>query len=1714
MILNPYFSEKVRFWLALFLVFGGFILNAQNITETRWYFGNSPENLVFDRNGRDVYLETTQSTPFGTGGAVTITDQFTGNLLFYSDGEQVFDASHAEIPSVSGGTNLTGNPAINSPAVAAPVTGNPGQFYIFTNPGTNAPNEIQYSIVDMNLAGNGSAQFPLGDATMLNQGTGLADPSEAMTVIPLGDGETFWLLTQDRNTFEIRVTEINNGGIGATINYDFTDGTNPGFQASHFAFNEDSLWLAVAPQLPNRNIWFLTFDPSTGVPTFDHQLLSTGFNDGAGESVYDVEWSNDGSKLYFSRFGGTGDVGNIYQIDFNDPAETVNPILANPINRSYGLKRAIDGRIYHLYQQTSTSSFELGRINQPDSIPDSVAYQQIVFPDDFVARQFPEFTPAYNFTFDTLNFDYIDSCSGNVTKFFPIIEPVPQNVFWTLEPGVGTNAYMPLYSYQTPGGFMVSLTAEINGITQTVTKPVDILMNDLMVDLGNDTTICVDEILTLDAGMGESFVWNTGDSTQTIDVDTAGTYWVEVTSTTGCTGFDDIEITEYGVANQVSNQWYFGEQAGIEFTGGAQAILDANNMMASEGCATISDINGKLLFYTNGFTVWNREHEVMSNGDTIGGEQPAAQSAIIMPFNGDATMYYIFTTESVYGDGEYALKYSIVDMKEDTGKGRVIVKNRMIMDNSTERVTASGFTGNDIIVAHEFGNNTFRSFFTNPNGFFAALYSPVGEVHQFTQELSGTGYMKISPAQNTIAVNIPGTNQVEIFDFNAGVVTNPRLINTGEPNLYGLEYSSAGIKLYLTTTGANSKLIQYDLDSLNSMNPAADIEATKFDGYVQGPDYGALQNGPDGVMYMAVDNSGTIGTVNNSNGDDAGASFNPSGFDLQGRTSRLGLPNFAQNQSPPLQQPSMTVTVGCVGQPSTFTGVGRDNVIENYLWIFGDGQSAVGQDTTHTYAAPGIYTVQLELSNRCDVDTILTQTIEIFTLPQEPTVPQDTALCDQPIVLTAWPVDNPDFSYYWSTGQTTREILVSDPAIIDVAIIDNTTGCSSDTLQVLMADARPAVNLGPDLTLCQTDLIVTLDTQIPNSTYSWSIDGAVMGNNRTFDVTTTNSGSFQYTVEVTNSFGCIGRDTVNVTVLPAPDIAVASNPTTGCGNNDGSFDITFNTTGSYSYQLAGPSNVGPATSDGPATVSVPNLIPGNYTLTVTDIITGCVLLNLEQIEDPGALGLTANAPDACIGDGTIDLNFTTPPVGNFDVSILYEDGSSVFSSTLTSPHANPVVANLDTGTYSISVRDLTAPNCVETETVRIALLSPQPSFTFDATQEICGTQGDIFVTDGTGGAATYSWTGPNGFSSTGDTVTVTDAGTYTVTADGAGFCPLIETIDVVFNSDPVVDVTVTGDPCEGMVVLNANVSNGSGTFVYLWSDGSQAPQNTVSTSGTYMVTVLDQFTSCTVTSSPVDVTIEAMFEVTLTTQPDCDNNGDVFLIATTNYFDPSITYEWRNSSGTVLPGTDSILTISTSDRYIVTATNETGTCMVSDSLNLVVFPIDPEDLILPQRATYCSADATDPQVELDPGIFNTYEWRLLPDPTIVSTDPTLTVSTEGTYEVTVFNGFTCTTDIVEVVEDCRPVIHAPNAFSPGNANGINDEFFVFPNDYVDQFEIFIYSRWGELVFHSNVLDFRWDGIYRGTLLPVGTFAYVLKFSSTLEPELGTIEQYGSVTLIR
>ena len=84
---------------------------------------------------------------------------------------------------------------------------------------------------------------------------------------------------------------------------------------------------------------------------------------------------------------------------------------------------------------------------------------------------------------------------------------------------------------------------------------------------------------------------------------------------------------------QEAANWYFGVGAGLSFTSGEAVPLTNGVLNTIEGSASISDRNGNLLFYTDGSTVYNRNHQVMLNGSDLKGNVSSTQSAIIVPRN-------------------------------------------------------------------------------------------------------------------------------------------------------------------------------------------------------------------------------------------------------------------------------------------------------------------------------------------------------------------------------------------------------------------------------------------------------------------------------------------------------------------------------------------------------------------------------------------------------------------------------------------------------------------------------------------------------------------------------------------------------------------------------------------------------------------------------------------------------------------------------------------------------------------------------------------------------------------------------------------------------------------------------------------------------------------------------------------------------------------------
>ena len=94
-----------------------------------------------------------------------------------------------------------------------------------------------------------------------------------------------------------------------------------------------------------------------------------------------------------------------------------------------------------------------------------------------------------------------------------------------------------------------------------------------------------------------------------------------------------------------TTNWYFGNTAGLTFNSGAPIALTNGVLITTEGVATISDNSGNLLFYTDGVTVYNRIHGVMTNGTGLFGDASSTQSAIIVQKPGTTNIYYIFTSK-------------------------------------------------------------------------------------------------------------------------------------------------------------------------------------------------------------------------------------------------------------------------------------------------------------------------------------------------------------------------------------------------------------------------------------------------------------------------------------------------------------------------------------------------------------------------------------------------------------------------------------------------------------------------------------------------------------------------------------------------------------------------------------------------------------------------------------------------------------------------------------------------------------------------------------------------------------------------------------------------------------------------------------------------------------------------------------------------------------
>jgi hypothetical protein len=306
--------------------------------------------------------------------------------------------------------------------------------------------------------------------------------------------------------------------------------------------------------------------------------------------------------------------------------------------------------------------------------------------------------------------------------------------------------------------------------------------------------------------------------------------------------------------------WYFGDSAGVNFNTIPPSALTNGAMSTWEGCATIADTNGNLLFYTNGVKIWNKNHQFMDNGTGLLGNISSTQSAIIVPQPGNDSIFFLFNT---YDNG---LFYSRININLNGGLGRVVEKNVLLQVPMTEKI-AGCFHSNqkDVwVVAHEHGSNNFCSYLITSDGLIKCpIISSVGLVYNNPSYGYDVGQLKISKNGTRIAVVSYFSYRIELFSFNSltGIVSNPvtwLTTNTGSLT-YGVEFSSNNKKLYVTETGNTGKYLkQFDISTSDTalINQSRVILDT-FPPFLA---YG-LQMGIDGRIYMARKDSTFLSVI-------------------------------------------------------------------------------------------------------------------------------------------------------------------------------------------------------------------------------------------------------------------------------------------------------------------------------------------------------------------------------------------------------------------------------------------------------------------------------------------------------------------------------------------------------------------------------------------------------------------------------------------------------------------------------------------------------------------------------------------------------------------------------------------------------------------------------------------------------------------------------------
>jgi gliding motility-associated-like protein len=790
-----------------------------------------------------------------------------------------------------------------------------------------------------------------------------------------------------------------------------------------------------------------------------------------------------------------------------------------------------------------------------------------------------------------------------------------------------------------------------------------------------------------------------------------------------------------------------------------------------------------------------------------------------------------------------------------------------------------------------------------------------------------------------------------------------------------------------------------------------------------------------------------------------------------------------------------TVTVnlsGCVGTATTLVSVGAATASASNTGPYCAGQniSLIGSaGTTFTWSGPGGYSSNSQSPNIANATTAMagvynytvnlggciangSTNVTVNALPV-PTATNNGPLCEgSTLNLTGSAAS----SYTWN-GPNSFTSNSQSPSITTVTssatgtytfVVTDVNNCTNSvTTNVVINPNPPLVVNNPSV--CIGDPI-NLTASAGGSSYSWSGPSGFTSSvqNPVIPVSTAaNAGA--YSVTLTTAAGCSNTAVANVGVFPVPSPTITSNSPVCVGGQ-----LNLNGSGGVTYQWTGPNNFNNPNQN-------PNISPvtaaaaGTYTLlasagSCTAQTTAVVVIN--PLPNPN---IVTNSP-ICTG---FDLNLSATG----GTSFAWAGPNSFMSTNQTETITAATVANA--GTYTVVVTDTNG--CVNFTTANV-IVNAQPVVGATGTT-VCQNSSAQLTANG---GVTYSWSGPGGYTSNSQNpvlfnVGSASAGQYTVLVTDANSCTNTAVATIGVNPAPVPNANVNSPICMNDI-MNLSATGG---VTYNWTgpngfiSSTQSPTvlaNSTSVSGIYQVTVIDA-NSCTA-SATINAVVNPLPVPQITSGPNVGCAPLCVDYSVQSIPTASLAY-WTFGNGESANGVlNSTSCYNGPGIYTITATvTDVNGCLGQATYTAEVYPKPTADFNHAPIKPIINIDGDVVFTDASWGAnIISWNWYFMNTAQYTSTlqNPTFLYTEPGNYVVAL---------VVKSDKGCsdtllRPLVvgedyglYVPNAFTP-NADGFNDVFQAKGFGIV-KYEMYIFDRWGEKVYHTKDFYEAWDGTYQG-----------------------------------